>query len=56
MAAPQNSGRANSHSTSAPFVELHQSLASRAADISPFVDQLMGFIKLFMSRLGMARD
>ena len=56
MSAPQNSGRANSHSTSAPFVELHQSLASRAADISPFVDQLMRFIKLFMSRLGIARE
>jgi serine/threonine-protein kinase RsbW len=37
-------------------VELHQSLASRAADISPFVEQLMRFIKLFMSRLGIARE
>jgi serine/threonine-protein kinase RsbW len=37
-------------------VELRQSLASRAADISPFVDQLMRFIKLFMAKLGMARE
>ena len=28
-----------------PFVELKQSLASRVADISPFVDQLMQFLR-----------
>src|SRR5207245_10916043 len=56
MTPSQNSGRATSNSTSAPFVELRQSLASRAADISPFVDQLMRFIKLFMAKLGMARE
>jgi len=27
------------------FVELHQSLASRVAEISPFIDQLMRFVK-----------
>ena len=32
---------------SAPFVELHQSLPSRVAIISPFVDQLMRFILNF---------
>lgn len=42
MSASQNSGRVTSNSTSAPFVELHHSLARRAADISRFVDQIMG--------------
>ena len=42
-------------SSSAPFVELHQSLASRVAAISPFVDQLMGFINLFMGELEAAK-
>ena len=55
MALLQNSGRPTSNSTSAPFVELRQSLASRAADISPFVDQLMRFIKLFTLKLGIAK-
>jgi len=31
-----------------PFVELRQSLASRTADISPFVDRLMQFLKPFL--------
>src|SRR5207245_5888778 len=53
---PQNSGRANSYSTSAPFVELRQSVASRASDISPFVDQLMRFIKLFTLKLGIVKE
>ena len=56
MTPSQNSGRATSNSTSAPFVELRQSLASRAADISPFVDQLMRFIKLFMAKPGIAKE
>ena len=56
MALSQNSGRATSNSTSAPLVELRQSLASRAADISPFVDQLMRFIKLFTLKLGIAKE
>jgi serine/threonine-protein kinase RsbW len=56
MTLSQNSGRAISNSTSAPFVELRQSLASRAADISPFVDQLMRFIKLFMAKLGIPKE
>ena len=43
-------------SSSAPFVELRQSFASRAAAISPFVDQLMRFIKLFMAKLGIAKE
>ncbi len=56
MALLQNSGRPTSNSTSTPFVELRQSLASRAADISPFVDQLMRFIKLSMAKLGIAKE
>jgi hypothetical protein len=48
MARTANIGRARNVSSSAPFVELHHSFASRAAAISPFVDQLMEFINLFM--------
>lgn len=33
---------------SCPFVELEQSVASRVADISPFVDHLMQFIKALL--------
>ena len=56
MTLSQNSGRAISNSTLAPFVELRQSLVSRAADISPFVDQLMRFIRLFMAKLGIPKE
>jgi anti-sigma regulatory factor (Ser/Thr protein kinase) len=56
MATRENVGRGTNSGDSTPFVELHQSLASRAAAISPFVDRLMGFIRLFMERFGMARD
>ena len=34
-----------------PIVELRQSLASRVADISPFVDRLMQFLKPFTDKL-----
>jgi len=34
-----------------PIVELQHSLASRVADISPFVDQLMQFLKPFTDKL-----
>jgi len=37
---------------SAPFVELRQSLPSRVAAISPFVDQLMRFIQSFRNMDG----
>ena len=33
-----------------PFVELRQSLASRVNDISPFVDQLMRFIRALRNK------
>jgi anti-sigma regulatory factor (Ser/Thr protein kinase) len=56
MATTENIGRARNISSSAPVVELRQSLASRASDISPFVDQLMGFIKLFALKLGIAKE
>lgn len=56
MTTRQNVRRSTNISSSAPFVELHQSLASRAADISPFVDQVMRFIKLFMGKLGIAKE
>jgi serine/threonine-protein kinase RsbW len=44
----------NAHSV--PFVELRQSLASRVAAISPFVDQLMRFILKFRSADGSEID
>ena len=52
MGAKQNIGRTTNSSISAPFVELHQALTSRAAAISPFLDQLMRFIRLFMGKFG----
>jgi serine/threonine-protein kinase RsbW len=36
----------------APFVELQQCLASRVTAISPFVDQLMRFLKSFINSFG----
>jgi serine/threonine-protein kinase RsbW len=39
-----------------PFVELQQSLPSRIATISPFVDQLMGFIARFRNPDGSELD
>lgn len=56
MATTENIGGATNIPSSAPSVELRQSLASRAANISPFVDQLMRFIKLFMFKLGIAKE
>jgi serine/threonine-protein kinase RsbW len=56
MATRRSFGRATNGSRPAPFVELHQSLASRAAAISPFVDQLMQFITLFMRKFTSAKD
>ena len=56
MATRENVGRGTNSGDATPFVELHQSFASRAAAISPFVDRLTGFIRLFMERFGMARD
>ena len=56
MATTENSTRTTNNTNSAPFVELHQCLPSRAAAISPFVDQLMRFIKLFTLRLGIAKE
>jgi len=55
MAGIENIGPATNVSSSAPFVELHQSFASRAAAISPFVDQLMEFINLFMGEFEAAK-
>jgi serine/threonine-protein kinase RsbW len=56
MATTENIRRTTDNTHSAPFVELHQCFASRASAISPFVDQLMRFIRLFMGRFGIAKD
>ena len=48
--------RAANSSGATPFVELHQCVASRATEILPFVDRLMGFIRLFMQRFGMEKE
>ena len=47
---------ATHNSSSAPFVELHQSFPSYIAAISAFVDELMRFIRLFMGKIGTARE
>ena len=56
MTTRQNIGGPTEFSSSAPSVELHQSLASRAAAISPFVDQLMRFISLFIRKFGVGEE
>ena len=56
MTIQHNVGYTTSNSLSAPFVELHQSLPSRAAAISSFVDQLMRFIRCFMEKGGTAKE
>ncbi len=55
MRAKQNIGRPTNSSIPAPFMELHQILTSRAAAISPFLDQLMRFIRLVMGKFGAAK-
>jgi serine/threonine-protein kinase RsbW len=45
-----------SNSTPAPFVELQRSLSSRVAAISPFVDEVMRFIRALMGKFGRAKD
>jgi serine/threonine-protein kinase RsbW len=55
MGAKQNIRRTTNSSISAPFVELHQTLTSRAAAVSPFLDQLMRFIRLSMGKFGAAK-
>jgi serine/threonine-protein kinase RsbW len=56
MAGTGDFGRATNISSSAPIVELHQCLASHVAAISPFVEQLIRFIRLFMRRYGMPKN
>ena len=56
MAATQDYGRLRNNLNSAPFVELHQSLASRAAAISSYVDRLMRFIRFFTAKGGTAKE
>src|ERR1700693_2045758 len=50
MTAPVPNGLAPKAPNPAPWVELQQSLPSRVAMISPFVDQLMQFLKVFVGR------
>ena len=56
MAATHDYLRLGSNLNSAPFVELHQSLASRTSAVSSFVDQLMRFIRFFMEKGGTAKE
>jgi serine/threonine-protein kinase RsbW len=56
MTTEPNSGETRNVSKSVPFVELHRSLASDVACISPIVDQLMRFIKLFMGKFGAGKN
>ena len=56
MNAKQNIGRARKISRAAPFVELDQSIPSRASAISPFVNRLMRFIEFFMGKVAAAHE
>lgn len=55
MTTRQNIQGATNVSSPAPFVELHQSFGSRAAAISPFVNQLMKFIRFFIGQFDTAQ-
>ena len=55
MVAKQNVGPTTNSSISAPCVELDQALTSRATAISPFLDQLMRFIRFFTGKFGAAK-
>ena len=51
MTKPQHEGPHN-RERPAPFIEWQHSLPSQVAAISPYIDQLMRFIKGFMNKLG----
>ena len=51
MTEPEHEGLHNRQHLS-PFIEWQHSLPSRVAAISPYIDQLMRFIKGFMNKLG----
>ena len=52
MTQPQNLPSLPCASRPSPFIELQQSLPSKVAAISPFVDRLMHFLKTLMKKLG----
>jgi len=56
MTATVPNGLAPKAPNPAPWVELQQSLPSRVAMISPFVDQLMQFLKVFIGKCDGAAD
>ena len=56
MTAIHNVAYTTSNSILVPFVELHQSLPSRASAISSFVDELMRFIRFFTGKGGTATE
>lgn len=47
---------ATNNSSSPPFVELHQAFHSRVTAISPFIEQVMPFVRFFMERSGFATN
>ena len=56
MAEPHSSNILSCNSRQAPFVEWQHSLPSRVAAISPYVDQLMRFVKGFMNKFGAVKE
>jgi serine/threonine-protein kinase RsbW len=56
MTTTEKIERATPISSSAPFVELHFSFASRTQAISPSVDRLMKFIRFFIRDFGTAKE
>ena len=56
MTTTNNVGHTTSNSIAAPFVELHQSLPSRASAISSFVDEFMRFVRFFVEQCGTAKE
>lgn len=55
MNVKQNIGRTRKISRAVPFVELDQSIPSRASAISPSLNRLMRFIEFFMGKVAAAR-
>jgi serine/threonine-protein kinase RsbW len=56
MNAKQNIGRAREIFRAAPFVELDQTIPSRASAISPLLNRFMRFIEFFMGKVIGARE
>jgi serine/threonine-protein kinase RsbW len=56
MAEPNHAGALRHNRRPVPFVEWQHSLPSRVEAISPYIDQLIRFLKGFMNKLGAVEE